>query len=155
MLLNLLNNYHVRKELICQDKYKKIKLKLKHNNARSTDIANSSQGGGSASVHAGIPPRTRPPWEQIPPDQAPPSEPGTPPGPGTPSPGPGTPWTRHPTQCMLGDTVNTRAVRILLECNLVELMLTCHYVFLDMQFTVYPGNRCALLRTTETNLFSV
>ena len=60
--------------------------------------------GGSASVHAGIP---------------------YPPGPGPPQapPGPGTPQTRHPpAQCMLGDTVNKRAVRILLECNLVNLL---------------------------------
>ena len=29
------------------------------------------------------------------------------------------PWSRHPPmQCMLGDTVNKRAVRILLKCNL-------------------------------------
>ena len=72
--------------------------------------------GGSASVHAGIPP----PW-----DQAPPPSPGArhPPGtmhpqdqapPGTRHPpGPGTP----PEQSILGDTVNERAVCILLECN--------------------------------------
>ena len=52
--------------------------------------------GGSASVHAGIPPGTKHPQEQAPP------------GPGTPS-----------EQCMLGDSVNKRAVCILLECNLV------------------------------------
>ena len=58
--------------------------------------------GGSASEHAGIPPP--------PPNQ----------GPGTP-PGPGPPGSRHPppAQSMLGDTVNARAVRILLECILV------------------------------------
>ena len=55
--------------------------------------------GGSASVHAGIPPSPPPPH---PPDQAPlgadPPGPGTVPGPDTP-PGPGTtaPQTRHPT----------------------------------------------------------
>ena len=56
----------------------------------------STGGGGSASVHAGIPP---PPQEQTPP-----------------------PGTRHPPpeHSMLGDTVNERAVRILLECNLVQ-----------------------------------
>ena len=44
----------------------------------------------------------------------------------TPSLGPSTPGSRHPpgnrhppAQCMLGDTVNKRAVCILLECNLV------------------------------------
>ena len=52
--------------------------------------------GGSASKHAGIPH---------------PSGPGTTPGPG-----------RHPSpeQRILGDTVNERAVCILLECNLVS-----------------------------------
>ena len=52
----------------------------------------------------GTPPKTR----YTPQDQAPP-RPGTP------------PRTRYtpPMQSMLGDTVNTRAVRILLECNLV------------------------------------
>ena len=36
------------------------------------------------------------------------------------------PWSRHPppAQCMLGDTVNKRAVCILLECNLV---LSCSF----------------------------
>ena len=48
-------------------------------------------GGGSASVHAGIPPWTRHPPEQTP-----------------------------PAQCMLGDTVNKQTVCILLECNLVS-----------------------------------
>ena len=48
-------------------------------------------GGGSASVHAGIPPPEQTPhWEQA-----------------------------SPVQCMLGDTVNKWAVCILLECNLV------------------------------------
>ena len=42
MLLNLLIIYYVLKELIdlCQDKYPKIRLKLKHKNARSANIAN-------------------------------------------------------------------------------------------------------------------
>ena len=56
------------------------------------------------------------PWDQV-----------HPPGPGTP-PGPGPPWdqvhpsgTRYTPQelCMLGDTGNKQAVRILLECILV------------------------------------
>ena len=35
------------------------------------------------------------------------------------------PRSRHPpAQCMLGDTVNKRAVCILLECNLVEFYAT-------------------------------
>ena len=75
----------------------------------------SQRGGGgrSVSVHAGIPPL---------PEQAPP---GTrhPPGAGTPS-----------VQCMLGDTVNKRAVCILLECNLVCMknsklnLVTCDFI---------------------------
>ena len=40
MLLSFLINYYVINEVICQEKYKKIKLKLKHNNARSTNTAN-------------------------------------------------------------------------------------------------------------------
>ena len=66
----------------------------------------------------GTPPRPgTPPSRYTPPVPGTPSlGPGTPsPGPGTPSPGPGTP----PPQSMLGDTVNARAVRILLECILV------------------------------------
>ena len=62
----------------------------------------------------------------------------TPPGPGTPM-GPGTPWeqtpppgpdttrgpgTPPPEQSMLGGTVNERAVRILLECILVDFMFS-------------------------------
>ena len=67
--------------------------------------------GGSASVHAGIP---RPPRADTPRSGQPPR------GVDTPS-GADTPPTRQPppAQCMLGDTVNKRAVCILLECNLV------------------------------------
>ena len=39
MLLNLLNSYYVLKKLTCLDKYKKIKLKLKHKNVRSVNTA--------------------------------------------------------------------------------------------------------------------
>ena len=59
-----------------------------------------STGGGSASVHAGIPP---------------------PPGADTPRRHPPRADTPPPEQCMLGDTVNERAVCILLECNLVVI----------------------------------
>ena len=45
----------------------------------------------------------------------------SPPGPGTPSEHP------SPAQSMLGDTVNERAVRILLECNLVLLPFRVEY----------------------------
>ena len=38
MLLNVLINYFRLKNL-CQDKYKKIKLKLKHANAKSANTA--------------------------------------------------------------------------------------------------------------------
>ena len=59
------------------------------------------------------PPRSRhPPWEQTPLEQTP------------------SPRSRHPpmgadppAQCMLGDTVNKRAVCILLECNLVNTVI--------------------------------
>ena len=81
------------------------------------------------------PGQVHPPWEQVHP-----LGPSIPPGPGTPprnrytprtrytppdqvhTPGPGTP----PRHSMLGDTVYARAVRILLECNLVHLhFCTC------------------------------
>ena len=39
MLLNLLINYYGLKKRICRDKYKKIKLKLKHKNPRSVNIS--------------------------------------------------------------------------------------------------------------------
>ena len=79
------------------------------------------------------PDQVHPPDKVHPQDQVHPSGPGTPPGtrytppgPGTPPrpgtpPGPGTPPDQvHPReQCMLGDTGNKWAVRILLECILV------------------------------------
>ena len=75
-------------------------------------------GGGCPIACWDTPPKTRgrhppdqrqAPQEQTSPwDQAPPMS-RHPPGPGTP-----------PAQCMLGDTGNKRAVRILLECNLVK-----------------------------------
>ena len=59
------------------------------------------------------PDQAHPPWDQVHPlDQAPPQT-RTPPGPGTPP----------PAQSMLGDTVNARAVRILLECILVRIYI--------------------------------
>ena len=94
-----------------------------------TGVCLSTGGGVPDQVH----PRTRCP----PGDQVHPTGPGTPPGQGTPPgtntpPGPGIPQGQHPPdqvhppgpgtppmQSMLGDTVNERAVRILLECNLV------------------------------------
>ena len=54
-----------------------------------------------------------PPREQTPPKEETPRSRHPPPG--ADPPGAGTP----PAQSMLGDTVNARAVRILLECNLV------------------------------------
>ena len=82
-------------------------------------------GGGSASVHAGMPPPGADPPEKNPPAADPPQQ--TPP-PGADPPGVDTPPSRHPPtpradtpqQSMLRDTVNVWAVRILLECNLVH-----------------------------------
>ena len=61
-----------------------------------------------------------------PPPQGPGKHP--PPGPGTPSQGPGRhhPPPPPPEQSILGDTVNERAVCILLECNLVSYSLYCN-----------------------------
>ena len=67
------------------------------------------------------------PWEQIPPREQTPQE-QIPPGSKHTPPGADTPHSRHPPgadtsppeQSMLEDTVNARAVRILLECNLVS-----------------------------------
>ena len=85
-------------------------------------VKNSVHGGGCLSNCWD----TTPPWDQAgtPPDQA-----GTPPGQAAPpgirqTPlGPGRPsWDQAdppPEQSMLGDTVNERAVCILMECNLV------------------------------------
>ena len=93
----------------------------------------------SASVHAGIPPqppgsrhpRSRhpstadtphsrhPPGSRHPPEQTPPRA-DTPPSRHPSRADLLPPRSRHPpAQSMLGDTVNARAVRILLECNLV------------------------------------
>ena len=70
------------------------------------------------------PPRPGTPQSRCPPEQTPPPT------------GPDTPQTRYPPskhppeqtpppeQCMLGDTVNKRAVCILLECNLVTINCT-------------------------------
>ena len=104
-----------------------------------TGICDSVNGGVSASVHAGIPP---PPGSRHPPRSRPPGA-DTPLGGDTPL-EQTTPGSRHPSweenppweQTPLGsrppsladppgDTVNARAVRILLECNLV---LFCFFV---------------------------
>ena len=97
-----------------------------------TGVCDSVHRGVSASVHAGIPhppsrhpPEQTPPREQTPPvsrhplpraDTHTPEQTHT-----TPSPHsrnlPG--QTPPQKQSMVGDTVNARAVRILLECNLV------------------------------------
>ena len=69
-------------------------------------------GGGSASVHAGIPPFPLPSRH--------------PTGAGTP-----------PVQCMLGYMVNKRAVCILLECNLVssDFIVSRKSVMADCELT--------------------
>ena len=60
-------------------------------------------------------------WESRPPEADPPGQ--TPPGTRHP------PRCRHPpTQCMLGDKANTRAVRILLECILVHIIFGLNYI---------------------------
>ena len=66
------------------------------------------------------PPQTRqhPPRSRHPPGSRPPGE-QTPPQADTPPDRPGTPHPSPLAQSMLGDTVNARAVRILLECNFV------------------------------------
>ena len=93
--------------------------------------------GGSASVHADIPPTT---------DQGPPGA-GTPP----PQEQADTPQSRTPpphgagttplAQSMLGDTVNARAVRILLECNLVP-PCTCPPIKLQKSQLKCENNMC-------------
>ena len=88
---------------------------------------------------------TTPPWQgrtplarrpplarQIPPGKADPPWQGDSPGKGRP------PWQgRPPAQCMLGDTVNKRAVCILLECNLV-FGFVCVLFTMDILDLVQP-----------------
>ena len=71
----------------------------------------TGRGGESASVHAGIPPEQTPPRTRHPPEQTP------------------------PAQCMPGDTVNKRAVCILLECNLVRNAVTTTKNYFNDAFT--------------------
>ena len=96
-----------------------------------TGVCHSVHREGSTWV--GTPPETRyTPGTRYTPRRGTPPSTRYPPAPGTPSPpppdqvhppGPGTPPGQVPTpreQCMLGDAGNKRAVRILLECILVE-----------------------------------
>ena len=88
-----------------------------------TDIPQSRHPPGPDTPRPGTP-QSRCPPEQTPP----PTGPDTPqtryPSEQTP-PRADTPPSRHPPeQCMLGDTVNKRAVSILLECNLVTINCT-------------------------------
>ena len=69
--------------------------------------------GGSASVHAGRPPQEEAPPGGDPTEEAPPLG-GDPPEEAPPEEVPPL------AQSMLGDTVNVRAVRILLECNVCD-----------------------------------
>ena len=80
-------------------------------------------GRRSASVHAGIPPplpeqtphrrEQAPPWEQIPPEQTPLEQ--------------APPQSRHPPQCMLGDTVNKRAVSYWNAILFLDKSCYCQY----------------------------
>ena len=97
----------------------------------------SQGGGGSASVHVGIPPTREqtppgsrhPHWEQTPPRSRPPQE-QTPPWEQTPplgadTPPEQTPPSRHPPPppgSKLRHTVNERPVSTLLECILVHVI---------------------------------
>ena len=97
-----------------------------------TGMCDSVHGGGvSASVHAGIPPH--PLQEQTPPRSRHPL-------------GTDTPRNRHPpAQSMLGDTVNAREVRILLEgirvfCNVCESLTLISFVALDTKTQTTHSN---------------
>ena len=112
-----------------------------------TGICHSVNRGG---VPDQVPPGTRytppgtrytPPGPGTPPNQVPPWTRYTPPRPGTPQdqvhppdqehpppPRPGTPGTRY-TPLDQGDTVYTRAVRILLECILVLICDDLNFLF--------------------------
>ena len=83
---------------------------------------------GSRCPLSGHPQKQMPPQEQRPPWEL------TPPGAEPPSPKQAFPAQEQipPAQCKLGDTVNKRAVRILLECNLIFVLfcradLSSHY----------------------------
>ena len=97
------------------------------------------------SVHRGGVPGHIPPWAGTPhlPGQVHPLGRYTPPWAGTPPLGRYTPQQVHPwagtspppEQCMLGDTGNKRAVRILLECILVyHSFVKCTTITLLMKF---------------------
>ena len=92
-------------------------------------------------MHAGIPPpqeqtpplradtpHSRHPPGQTPQEQTPPQQ--TPPGADPPGQTP-----PPPAKIMLGDTVNARAVRILLECKLVNCNFRDNFVRLDIYMT--------------------
>ena len=91
-----------------------------------TGMCDSVHRGVSVSVHAGIPhhtpPRADSPQEQTPPGSRYPLEQTPPLGADTLL-GADTPLPLPHWQSMLGDTVNTQVVCILLECNLVSLFL--------------------------------
>ena len=91
------------------------------------DTTPQDQAGTPPPLAPGSPPRTRQVRRHPPGTRHVPTSPRTrqaPPGPGRHPPGPDIPrnqaFPSHPVeQSMLGDTVNERAVCILLECNLV------------------------------------
>ena len=105
-------------------------------------------------------PRSRSPWVQTPPRSTPPWE-QTPPQSRHPL-GADTPWSRHPPsrhpppeQCMLGDTVNKRAVCILLECNLVHLLIRSPKLFFTVLHLIHVLNQFIALDTpwTQTDIY--
>ena len=98
-----------------------------------TGICDSVNRGGGFCLSAcwdTTPPRSRrppeadTPWEQMPPKRRPPLE-ADPPEQTCP-----TLEQTPPAQSMLGDTVNARAVRILLECKLVQFCFLTDKTFL-------------------------
>ena len=115
----------------------------------------------SASVHAGIP--------SLPQSRHPPGV-GKPPSPQEQTPlVPGPPPSRHPPgpdlpppeQSMLGDTVNERVVRILLECNLVfffccfQVHLKFTWKQLELKNKFYPTCHCLKLIATKLQNVSI
>ena len=89
--------------------------------------------GGSASVHAGIPPSKENPWQ------------GDPLARQTPRQG-----RSSPVQCMLGDKVNKQAVCILLECNSCSIIFFCNPEIRNL-----PTRRAEQFQNLHVHVFQV